>query len=304
MRAARVSSQRSALSQRLLTEFGHGKAYSQRVLFVTVCEQVMHQFSSSAFKAMGYVETLLSLCSDAVSNVRLAVLRTLPHVKRRLRLPADVKLIESLQEQLETLSSSDPMRDVQEAAGATLSVCAKVQPLVGSAQLSGDDQAKFAHEEALSLAEAEAALSEAKRRATESIAEQAASKGAKDPSKPPKRPGATGHAIGVQRGSGGVPTGVGRGATKLAAGAGAKAKPRASGDLNAISAAANARPGASSVPRRSSQELAAPSGNGSGAGSGGGSNSAGNTPKTLRKGAVEAAKAHRPSAMSSHRSSR
>jgi hypothetical protein len=39
---------------------------------------------------------LLSLCADPVSNVRLAAVPLLPDVKRRLRLPADVLLIERL----------------------------------------------------------------------------------------------------------------------------------------------------------------------------------------------------------------
>jgi hypothetical protein len=49
----------------------------------------------------GYLETLLSLCADPVSNVRLAALPLLPDVKRRLRLPADIRLLEALQQTLD-----------------------------------------------------------------------------------------------------------------------------------------------------------------------------------------------------------
>ncbi|KAJ1616001.1 hypothetical protein T492DRAFT_64118 [Pavlovales sp. CCMP2436] len=44
----------------------------------------------------GYLETLLGLCADSVSNVRLAALPALPAIKRRLRVPADVRILEML----------------------------------------------------------------------------------------------------------------------------------------------------------------------------------------------------------------
>lgn len=71
------------------------------------------------------------------------------------------------------LVQADVCADVRRAATAAQDACTRVSVALGDGPISEADAAKLAEEDALVLAEAEAALSEAKRRAAEQIAEQA-----------------------------------------------------------------------------------------------------------------------------------
>ena len=76
--------------------------------------EAMTIFSSVYFKEH-FCSTLLCLMEDPVANVRLKVITLVPTIKSCLRLPADKKLLSTLETNIRNLMSNEKDRDVKAA---------------------------------------------------------------------------------------------------------------------------------------------------------------------------------------------
>ncbi|XP_067941326.1 serine/threonine-protein phosphatase 4 regulatory subunit 4-like [Watersipora subatra] len=111
LRCNRKLEQRKAIIHRIITEFGQGKGFRNRTLFIDICQQVLVVFSRSFFKEYFY-EHILELSSDAVPNIRLRLCQVMPSLKLTIRLPTDRNLLQQLESHVRKLLINERDRDV------------------------------------------------------------------------------------------------------------------------------------------------------------------------------------------------
>ncbi|XP_058804971.1 uncharacterized protein LOC131672055 [Phymastichus coffea] len=108
------SQQRVDIRNQICTDFAHASSCYMRMIFIRMMIDATMIFSSMYFKEH-FCSTLLSLMEDPVANVRLKVVTLVPTIKACLRLPADKKLLSTLETNVRNLMSNEKDRDVSAA---------------------------------------------------------------------------------------------------------------------------------------------------------------------------------------------
>lgn len=103
--------QRTALHNRLHTEFAWSSNSYVRMLYIHMMIEAMEIFSSMYFKEYFY-SAVLALTEDRIANVRLKVVTLLPSLKSLIRLPSDKELLSSLEANVRKLMNNETDRDV------------------------------------------------------------------------------------------------------------------------------------------------------------------------------------------------
>lgn len=85
-----------------------------RMLFIRMMTEAMSLFSSMYFKEH-FCSILLNMTEDPIANVRMKVVTLLVKVKSCLRLPADKKLLSTLETNVRNLMNHEKDRDVNAA---------------------------------------------------------------------------------------------------------------------------------------------------------------------------------------------
>ncbi|XP_011493807.1 PREDICTED: serine/threonine-protein phosphatase 4 regulatory subunit 4-like [Ceratosolen solmsi marchali] len=106
--------QRIEIRNQLCNDIAHSPNCYVRMLFIRIMIEGLTIFSSMYFKEH-FCSTLLSLMDDPVANVRLKIVALVPIIKSCLRLPADKKLLSSLETNIRNLVSNEKDRDVSAA---------------------------------------------------------------------------------------------------------------------------------------------------------------------------------------------
>ncbi|XP_043276579.1 serine/threonine-protein phosphatase 4 regulatory subunit 4-like isoform X2 [Venturia canescens] len=102
---------RTALRNRLYTEFAWSSNSYVRMLYIHMMIEAMEIFSSMYFKEYFY-SAVLALTEDPIANVRLKVVTLLPSLKSFIRLPSDKELLSSLEANVRKLMNNETDRDV------------------------------------------------------------------------------------------------------------------------------------------------------------------------------------------------
>ena len=102
---------RSAILDKIKTEFARGKSSHSRMLYLKMCEMAVCLFSKLYFK-QSFLSELLTLSQDAVPNIRLKVVSLLPQLKSLLVLPADSAHLVHLEDTIKELLVVETDRDV------------------------------------------------------------------------------------------------------------------------------------------------------------------------------------------------
>lgn len=84
------------------------------MIFVRMMIEAMDIYSTVYFKEH-FCLTLLNMIEDPVANIRLKVLALTPVIKSSLRLPADKKLLTTLETNIRNLMSNEKDKDVTNA---------------------------------------------------------------------------------------------------------------------------------------------------------------------------------------------
>ena len=102
---------RTAILDKIKTEFARGKSSHSRMLYLKMCEMAVCLFSKLYFK-QSFLSELLTLSQDAVPNIRLKVVSLLPQLKSLLVLPADSAHLLHLEDTIKELLVVETDRDV------------------------------------------------------------------------------------------------------------------------------------------------------------------------------------------------
>ncbi|XP_014210936.1 serine/threonine-protein phosphatase 4 regulatory subunit 4-like [Copidosoma floridanum] len=111
------SQQKLELRSKICNEMAYGSSCYLRMIFIRMMIEALTIFSSVYFKEY-FCPTLLDIMDDPVANVRLKALTLAPTIKSCLRLPADKKLLSTLEMNVRNLKSSEKDRDVLAALNA------------------------------------------------------------------------------------------------------------------------------------------------------------------------------------------
>eukprot|EP01025_Chloroclados_australasicus_P053173 TRINITY_DN6234_c0_g1_i4.p1 TRINITY_DN6234_c0_g1~~TRINITY_DN6234_c0_g1_i4.p1 ORF type:complete len:806 (+),score=97.74 TRINITY_DN6234_c0_g1_i4:299-2716(+) len=115
-RVAQKERHRTEIYLKIVKDFGRSKSFWNRLVYIDICQHLIHRFSTNFFK-----EYLLDLCLDlmydSVPNIRIHVCTLLPQMKQTVKLPEDVDLLEKLNNAMSNLQTDDD-REVQLAARA------------------------------------------------------------------------------------------------------------------------------------------------------------------------------------------
>ncbi|KAJ4443074.1 hypothetical protein ANN_04724 [Periplaneta americana] len=103
--------QKSAIRSRIDTDLRNSDSCYKRMLFVKMCATAMDLFSRRYFKEYFFM-SLIGLSEDRVPNIRLKLVTMLPKLKAMLSLPADRKLLTSLEACIRNLLLLEKDRDV------------------------------------------------------------------------------------------------------------------------------------------------------------------------------------------------
>lgn len=87
--------QRYELSQRVVKDFGHGRSYTARLVYIDFCESFLSISSSHMFKEH-FLDAAISLLQDEVVGVRMRACALLPHLKAVVKLPEDAASLERI----------------------------------------------------------------------------------------------------------------------------------------------------------------------------------------------------------------
>lgn len=153
--------QRQELCQRLIEDLCNGRSCHTRILFISVCDLVMENFSKTFFKDNFFLP-LLGLAEDPVPNVRLRLCRIIPRLKTLLKFPLDGSLLTELEICVGKLMIDEEDRDVSAAVRTAIAELDKIEVpveissrrstnvnscLEGISQLDDDNDQKKNHEE-------------------------------------------------------------------------------------------------------------------------------------------------------------
>jgi len=111
LRKNRRLNHRECICDKLISDFGEGRSFYHRTLFITICHQIMKQFSRSFFKTHMF-EAVINLTADPVPNIRLRVCPLLPKLKAALKLPSDRNLLQQLETGVRKMMLAEKDRDV------------------------------------------------------------------------------------------------------------------------------------------------------------------------------------------------
>ncbi|XP_069691176.1 serine/threonine-protein phosphatase 4 regulatory subunit 4-like isoform X3 [Periplaneta americana] len=103
--------QKSTIRSRIDTDLRNSDSCYKRMLFVKMCATAMDLFSRRYFKEYFFM-SLIGLSDDRVPNIRLKLVTMLPKLKAMLSLPADRKLLTSLEACIRNLLLLEKDRDV------------------------------------------------------------------------------------------------------------------------------------------------------------------------------------------------
>ncbi|MCO5597699.1 hypothetical protein L7F22_051780 [Adiantum nelumboides] len=95
IRNNRRAMQRYELCQRVVREFGHGRSYTARWVFIDFCEAFLSISSSHMFKEH-FLDAAISVLQDEVVGVRLRACALLPLLKGVVKLPEDAASLERI----------------------------------------------------------------------------------------------------------------------------------------------------------------------------------------------------------------
>ncbi|XP_025075297.1 serine/threonine-protein phosphatase 4 regulatory subunit 4-like isoform X3 [Pogonomyrmex barbatus] len=105
------SIQRADMRNRIFTDLANSPDCYVRMMFVRMMVEALEIFSSSYFKEH-FFNVLLNLTEDSVANIRMKVVSLLPQLKSLLWVPADKKLLTSLESVVRHLVNNEKDRDV------------------------------------------------------------------------------------------------------------------------------------------------------------------------------------------------
>mmetsp|Transcript_38549 Transcript_38549/g.46602 ORF Transcript_38549/g.46602 Transcript_38549/m.46602 type:complete len:770 (+) Transcript_38549:354-2663(+) len=114
LRRTRKIVQRNDIIQRLMREYARAKSCFGRQLYVELAENLLAVFSSKFFRD-NFLEEAVNLLQDPVPNVRMKACLLLPQLKRTVKLPDDVELLERMSKYCTALTT-DNDRDVAASA--------------------------------------------------------------------------------------------------------------------------------------------------------------------------------------------
>lgn len=103
--------QRAELRSRIFKDLANNPDCYVRMMFVRMMVEALEIFSSSYFKEH-FFNVLLTLAEDPVANIRMKVVSLLPQLKSQLWIPADKKLLTSLESVVRHLNNNEKDRDV------------------------------------------------------------------------------------------------------------------------------------------------------------------------------------------------
>ncbi|XP_031778902.1 serine/threonine-protein phosphatase 4 regulatory subunit 4 isoform X2 [Nasonia vitripennis] len=106
--------QKTEIRNQICTDLARNSNCYVRMVFIRMMIECMSIFSSMYFKDH-FCSTLLSLSEDSVANVRLKVITLVPTIKSCLRLPADKRLLSTLETNIRSLMNNEKDRDVTAA---------------------------------------------------------------------------------------------------------------------------------------------------------------------------------------------
>lgn len=118
--------QRSEIRNQIISEFARSRNCYVRMIFIRMMEEAMLIFSSVYFKEH-FCSALLAMSEDRVANVRLKIITLFPTIKSSLSLPADKKILTTLESNIRTLLNNENDRDVKAALAEAMLQMEKIQ---------------------------------------------------------------------------------------------------------------------------------------------------------------------------------
>ncbi|WAR19771.1 PP4R4-like protein [Mya arenaria] len=103
--------QRSNILCTLVEDFCHGYSCRNRSLFIDICRVTIEYYSKAYFKET-FFESLVSLHTDPIPNIRYRLCSVLPDLKRIIKLPSDKMLHQLLDSCVRRLLIGEKDRDV------------------------------------------------------------------------------------------------------------------------------------------------------------------------------------------------
>ncbi|KAL5008249.1 hypothetical protein ScPMuIL_013830 [Solemya velum] len=126
IRTLKRQDHREELIHSITEDFGHGKSYHRRSLFIDICRFVTELYSKAFFKEY-FFSCALELHTDPVANIRLRFCSILPEMKRQIKLPTDRSLLQQLEQCVRKLLIGEKDRDVSSAVKLAVEELDKIQ---------------------------------------------------------------------------------------------------------------------------------------------------------------------------------
>eukprot|EP00854_Cymbomonas_tetramitiformis_P006681 gene6681-7997_t len=135
--------QRQELIGRFIRDYARSSSCYNRLLFVELCENLIDCFSGRFFRET-FLEEAVNTLQDPVPNVRVRSAALLPRLKRIVKLPEDVDILEKMSKNCTSLTT-DNDRDVAAAARRVVDEY-KLTPTAGLRKdptMSAEEYAEF-----------------------------------------------------------------------------------------------------------------------------------------------------------------